>query len=222
MKLRILAPGLVIGTLLVFATGCDIIYDLINPPPPASGVLFLDDFEDGADPAWSAASGTWIVRGGRYTIEEGDSVWFNTYVKTNGSRFWRNYAVEVDVFDATAGWQGGIIVRAQDDRNKVMLRFQHDHNLSLNIWIDGRSRRCEDAIVHPGLTAKAHIRVEAVGNRYTAYVRQGDEGELIKRVWCEDETFTQGMPGLALYNKDWQSWLGEPAYDNFKVISLGG
>jgi hypothetical protein len=208
-----------------WAVSCDIISKWINPPPPEEAqpeVLFFDDFDGGAKAAWSAASGTWIVRAGHYTIQEEADVWMNTYVKTSSSLQWRDYAVEVDVLHGDAVWEGGIIIRAQDDQNKMMLRWQHDDNLSLNIWIDGERERCEDAIVHPGLTEKARIRVEAVGNIYTVYVRQGDRGELVKRLWCENNTFTQGMQGLALRNKGWSIYhKGDTAFDNFKVIRLG-
>jgi hypothetical protein len=194
----------------------------VPPEEPQPEVLFFDDFDGGAKAAWSAASGTWIVRAGHYTIQEAKAVWMNTYVKTPSSLQWRDYAVEVDVLHGDAVWEGGIIVRAQDDQNKMMLHWQHDANLSLNIWIDGRGKRCEDAIVRPGLTEKAHIRVEAVRNVYTVYVRQGEQGELVKRLWCENNTFTQGMPGLALYNKGWSIYhKGDTAFDNFKVVRLG-
>ena len=233
MRVKILTAVFVVGGLLIFSTGCDIC-DLLNCPSPGpepgpgpgpgpGKVLFFDDFEDGPDPAWSAASGTWITQEGRYTIQEEKDAWLSTYVKTKDSLQWRDYAVEVDVFNGDLDWEGAIIIRAQDDRNKVMLRWQHDRNLSLDIWKDGRSKRCNDAIVHPGLTTRTRIRIEAVGSVYTVYVRQGEQGELIKRLWCEDETFSKGMPGLAIresisiygpYKE------GITSFDNFKVISL--
>jgi len=229
MRVKILTAVFVVGGLLIFSTGCDIC-DLLNCPSPGpepgpgpgpgpGKVLFFDDFEDGPDPAWSAASGTWIVRGGVLTLEEEKDVWMNIYVKTSSSLLWEDYAIEVDILDGDKVWEGGIIVRAQDDQNKMMLKWQHDHNLSLGVWINGDWERCDDAIVHPGLTAKAHVRVEAMGDTYTVYVRQGEQGDLIKRLWCKDGTFTHGMPGLALRNKGWHG--GNAAFDNFKVISLG-
>jgi hypothetical protein len=217
---------MILGVSLV--TGCDIIIDLITPPPvegpPPAGILFFDDFEDGADPAWSAASGTWLAERGRFTVQETGDAWYKVYVKTSTSLQWKDYAVEVDIWDGDKTWQGGIIVRAQDDRNHVMLEWgyfglwPYREGLGLYVWRDGIQHLCEE--VGPGLTARARVRVEVVGNTYTVYVRQGEEGELVKRLWCEDDTFTQGMPGLALQNKDWRG--GNVSFDNFKVISLHG
>ncbi|MFQ6090786.1 MAG: hypothetical protein ACE5LD_05040, partial [Candidatus Bipolaricaulia bacterium] len=106
------------------------------------------------------------------------------------------------------------IVRAQDDLNKVMLRWLGDYNMCWLVLVNASWAECREA-VSPGLTVKAHVRIEVVGNTYTAYVRQGDQGQLIKRTWFTDDTFTHGMPGLNISIK------GEQAFDNFKVTSLG-
>jgi len=209
---------------LVFLTpGCDIISKLINPPPsekPQPGeVLFFDDFEGGAKPAWSAASGTWMVEGGRFTVQErSSSGWLNAYVKTADSPFWKDYAVEVDIYDATKTWWGGIIVRAQDDLNKVVFEWLNNWDyIALGVYVNGKEE--VGASTSPGLTDRARIRIEVVGNTYTAYVRQGEQGELIKRLSLTDDTFTRGMPGLALYLAQYVP-SKKAAFDNFKVIKL--
>ncbi len=224
MKLKILAVVFVVGTLLTFSTGCDIC-DIFNcpgpqpePKPEPGKVLFFDDFEDGADPAWSAASGTWIVERQRFTVrEERSSGWLNVYVKTADSQSWEDYAVEVDIYDATKTHWGAIIVRAQDDLNKVVFQWRSNwDDIVWHVYVDGKESEVR-AIASPGLTDRARVRIEAVGNTYTAYVRQGEQGELIKRLSFTDDTFTRGMPGLALYLYE----RGKAVFDNFKVMSLG-
>jgi len=130
--------------------------------------------------------------------------------------FWKDYAIEVDVFNAPYGAfptaTGGIIVRAQDDLNKVLLMWMGNSHMCWKVIIDGEETECMET-VRPGLTAKARVRVEVIGNTYVAYVRQGDEGDLVMRSQFENDRFPYGMPGLALRGA------GEQAFDNFKVIS---
>lgn len=195
-----------------------------EPPLPTlfSGeTIFFDDFEGDPKSIWAASSGTWIWQHGRLTVQEPlVDAWFKIYVKSKDSLLWENYAVEVDVFDADADWEGGIIIRAQDDRNQIMLQWQHDHNLSLSILIDGRETRCDNAFARPGLTAKARVRVEAIRDTYAAYVRQGEQGDLIKRLSCQNHTFIHGMPGLAVRGERTYARRATTAFDNFKIIRL--
>ncbi len=184
-------------------------------------VLFFDDFEAGRPrPEWAPASGTWVVQkdaqfGWIYTIAESD--WNQpvfTYITTPGSRSWRNYAVEVSIVNGrgrSGGNQGiGIVVRAQDDLNKVLLEVKSDRWLCWRIIQAGQWSDCQGKVA-PGLTdASVILRVEARDSTFVAYING------IERTRWEDlnKKFTQGMPGLYVYYKE------GAFFDNFKVESL--
>jgi hypothetical protein len=107
-------------------SGCDIICSVIDCPPPPedgepqlTGVLFFDDFEGGADPAWRPAPGsTWMVKEGRYTIAEDSPIDLpmRTFV---GSSSWQDYSVQVEVFEGGSRNQVAILLRVQDEDNMV-------------------------------------------------------------------------------------------------------
>lgn len=188
---------------------------------PPETILFFDDFEDGPDPAWGPAVGDWVVREGKYQLRD----WHGkgrTYVRTGLS--WRNYAVEVTIrggnreevhwLEPDVPQRCGIIIRAQDDENRVMLvsigsAEPGGGNLCWYVIKDGKTKKgCVKKA--PGLPKKkALVRVAVFGNHYEAYVNG------IKVTEMEDDTFERGMPGLSVrYN------LGV-TFDDFKVISLG-
>jgi hypothetical protein len=234
MKLKILAAGLLTSSLLTLSTGCEIFCHWC-PILPGDGsqpgqVLFFDDFEDGADPAWSAASGKWVVKSGRFGVEQGcrlpGSGWLNAYIKTPNSPFWKDYAVEVDVFNPTKARWGAIIVRAQDDLNKVVFMWRTNFNsLVFHVYVNGELGNVR-AFTTPTLTAdRARIRVEVIGSTYAAYIREGEQGDPIERLVFTDtdHTYLRGMPGIGLYGEDYYCNYdpGEVTFDNFKVTSLG-
>jgi len=182
-------------------------------------VLFFDDFEEGPDPAWGAASGTWVGTGdGKYTIQERE--WdANAFTYVVEGTSWRDYAVEVDVIGANKYWGDeqyvGVVVRALDDRNKILLINEYRNWLCWYVYRNDRAEECVGGAVHPGLPDSAHIRIEAVGDTIAAYVN-GVKRTTLKLKGEDAELFKQGMPGLYIrYN------LGV-VFDNFKVISLGG
>ncbi|OGF54953.1 MAG: hypothetical protein A2Z21_02850 [Candidatus Fraserbacteria bacterium RBG_16_55_9] len=170
-------------------------------------MLFFDDFEGNRpNSAWAAGSGTWSIEGGFYVVPQH---WADayTYVLTPDSTSWQDYAVEVNVINAHRTYRAGIVVRAQDHLNKIFLMWQNDSWLC---WIVVKNNRGSDCMgqVGPGLTDTVHLRVEVVGDTYTAYVNG------IKRTSIQDTTFRKGMPGLMVQNREWI------AFDNFKVESL--
>ena len=186
-------------------------------------VLFFDDFEGGKPrPEWAVASGTWTVvkdtqAGWVYTIaEQGWQENTFTYVVTPGSRQWRDYAVGVDVFNAR-GYTGqsntGVVVRAQDDQNKVVLVVASDDSLCWRIIKDGQWSGCKGQ-VSPGFTdARYRLRVEVRGDTFIAYVNGIERTRWVDR----DRQFTEGMPGLYLY---YLYYKHHAFFDNFKVESL--
>ena len=196
-----------------------VIIEVITPgvSPPEGQVLFFDDFEDGADPSWSAASGTWIVtKDGKYKVKEHWGAGF-TYVKIGLS--WKNYAVEVDIHGAPRyggtfePQYSGVVVRAQDDLNKVFLaNVGETTGLCWYVIKNGDTvKKCVNK-VKPSLPEEAQVRVEVIGNRYEAFVN-GIRRTVLE---LEDSTFERGMPGLFVSHN-----MGV-TFDNFKVTSLGG
>jgi len=202
-----------------------LIIEVVAPgeTPPEGKILFFDDFEDGPDPAWAPSSGTWIVtKEGRYTVQEKE--WKeHTYTYVKKGRLWRNYAVEVDIYGAnmkretmmgTYHQGSGIIVRARDDLNKILLLNVSDEYLCWRVIKDGEHIKSCVNKVTPGLPAKAHIRVKVVGNIFEAYVN-GIKRTTLKLEEDIHKYFKKGMPGLYIsYNMG-------VTFDDFKVTSLG-
>lgn len=233
MKLKILTAGLLISSLLTFSTGCEIFCPECPTPPGDGGqpgqVLFFDDFEDGPELAWSAASGKRVVENGRFGVERGcrlpGSGWLNAYIKTLNSPFWEDYAVEVDVVNPTKARWGAITVRAQDDLNKVVFMWRTNFNsLVFHVYVNGELGNVR-AFTTPTLTAdRARIRVEVIGNTYAAYIREGEQGDPVERLVFTDtdNTYLRGMSGIGLYGEGYCDYdPGEVTFDNFKVTSLG-
>jgi len=203
------------------AKGSDFVIIEVGETLPPDRVLFFDDFEDGPDPAWAPAVGDWVVRKGRYQLRE----WRGkgrTYVSIGKS--WRNYAVEVTIRGGNReepdfGYPGtvqrcGIIIRAQDDLNRVMLVSMGCDYPGCGgslCWYVIKGRKAKRSCVNKvaGLPRKALVRVEVFGNRYEAYVNG------IKRTELEDDTFERGMPGLFVKEN-----LGV-TFDDFEVRNLG-
>ncbi|MCR4405044.1 MAG: hypothetical protein NUW06_07230, partial [Candidatus Acetothermia bacterium] len=190
-------------------------------------VLFFDDFEDGPDPTWGAASGTWIgTDEGGHTIQEhgweGEAC---TYMVEGAS--WRDYAIEVDVtgvnkegWSSTGVWRSqyvGVIIRALDDQNKILLINEYRNWLCWHVYRKGQVEACVGGKIQPGLPDRAHIRLEAVGDTIAAYVN-GVKRTTLKLKGEDVELFSQGMPGLYIqYNfgevdpwswTDFGLWLG--------------
>lgn len=191
------------------------------PPsePPSSGeVLFFDDFDGSLNPAWSAASGRWIIERDALSVQDKeDSSWLRAHVRTSNSLNWVNYTVEVDVHDAPYGAyttaSGGIIVRAEDDQNFIYFRWHKNSHMCWLVVQNGKQGDYQNC-VRPALSEEAYVRIEVMEDTYKAFVRQGKTGTAIMRSTFTDDTFTRGAPGLGVRGA------GEMTFDNFKVTSL--
>jgi hypothetical protein len=100
------------------------------------------------------------------------------------------------------------------------------NSLVFHVYVNGNLGNVR-AFGVPTLTAaRARIRVEAIGNTYVAYIREGEQGDPVERLAFTDtdNTYPKGMPGIGLYGEDYCDYYDPRgvAFDNFKVTSLGG
>jgi hypothetical protein len=149
------------------------------PPPPvppaSSAVLFAERFED-LD-AWRPdREGVWSAARGVLSAQLPDKPQERSFIYA-GSVDWRDYAVDLDVYQSR-GADKGLLVRVQGD---------------VGIGVDLRGAEYQDVLVYrrevPLGRAKVpnpdrqwhHLRVEARGNRYSVFV----DGRLVMR--CHDK-----------------------------------
>ena len=192
-----------------------------STPEPA--LLFFDDFDAGPKADWEVVSGTWGMAGGRYTMTDisGSPV---SGVSVVGDTGWRDYALEADVsglyFDFHGAYtddsKAAILVRMQDDGRAVGLmvdkRFLDWEILAGDSWTVVPGTRV-DGYGEEG----THIKVEARGNVFAAYV----DGKMITSF--SDDRFPSGKVGLWLKSSkylDPSDWRAVPKVDNFKVTKL--
>ncbi len=211
--------ALLVIVLPFLLVGC--IPDLIpSDPAPApsvpnpSDVLFSDDFENGTDPDWQFASGSWEALGGWLHLTNnywGDDVF--AYVR--GGDNWDNYRIEADIEFGT--WEGskyqGFVLHAQDDLNKVVAWASNDRFL-FSVFANGEVVRTGGE-VEPGWPSEgvANASVEAQGDTYRFYVND------VLRSTFTDTTYSQGKPGLAFRSPRGGDYNGF-RFDNCIVISL--
>lgn len=149
------------------------------PPPPgppaSSAVLFAERFEDLDD--WRPdREGVWSTARAALAAQLPDKPQERSFIHA-GSVDWRDYAVDLDVFQSR-GADKGLLVRVRGD---------------LGIGVDLRGAEYQDVLVYrrevPLGHAKVpnpdrqwhHLRVEARGNRYSVFVN----GKLVLR--CHDK-----------------------------------
>ena len=222
MKKRIVAFAVVIGAVLLVAAQCPVLDPLPDPDPhplPAA-VLFFDDFEGGADPAWrpeSVAQGQWVVEDGAYTIENApEDAPMTSFA---GDLAWQNYSVEVDIiFHAGAynPWhyqnQVAVFIRVQDQNNLVAFFVNSGGKSFLKIKSNGVWENLAEGDT-PEIWA-ADVLFTAHGGTYTAYVN----GVLVAS--AEDTRISQGYTGVqCAWDTDWQ-WDASVSFDNFSVRGL--
>jgi len=172
-------------------------------------VLFFDEFGGRHKRSeWADASGNWATSNGLLVLQQDKwSTEAYTYLTLNDSPNPRDYAVEVDLQNAGNSYSAAVVLRAQDDANKILLFWWANESICWYVVKDSTRSDCINS-VSPGLTGESSLRVEARGNEYVAFVNG------VKRTSMIDDTFDQGMPGLMV------NWSDGIAFDNFKVESL--
>lgn len=175
----------------------------------SGGTLFFDDFEDGSDPAWAPTPG-WTTWGGRYYLKDMEHKWGYSYIVTG--KDWRDYIVEADI-DVGYGSSGaGLVLRAQEDLNNMVIVRGRYGEIRWSVVVNGETAVTSNPIT-PGFFAESqHVRVEVSGSTYKLFI----EGLL--RSTFTDSRFSNGMPGVTSFDIYGYPDLS-PSFDNFKVTA---
>jgi hypothetical protein len=219
MRTRLFVPGLLvtIGALLCPAPPCSAVSAdperFATPPPvprfapPATGVLFADDFS-GRLGKWTAdRDSVWSVWRGMLRADLPDQKQLRSFLYA-GSEEWRDYALDFDVC-MMRGVDKGAIVRVQGETGVgVDLRggTYQDVVMYLREWPLGK------ASANNAGGAWQHVRIEVLGPRFRVIVN----GQL--RLDRTDARRAQGRIALAAYT----GGLGQCTvyYDNVVVTAL--
>ena len=177
--------------------------------------LFFDDFEDGADPAWAFTSGNWKVVGGK--LVESDYVDPPLFGYVLGGETWADYRIDVDIHrnsgTRSCSSKQGIVVRATDDLNKVILWGGGGGSsyCSFGIWfsvIKNGQQVSSSGWVDPEWPADSRLTLEVRGNTYKLRVNGVLRTEFI------DSTHPVGTVGVAV------QYIAGFTFDNFQVTAL--
>jgi uncharacterized coiled-coil protein SlyX len=191
-----------------------------SPPPPTDQpnqpvlptspqVLFFDDFNHGPSNGWLPVSGSWLGQAGGYTVSEGWSGDYYSYVAQG--KTWDNYAVDVDLLDINPHSRFGIVVRA-DGAGDLAIFSVEGVDWYLGGWVcirtvsSGVEQRCQEVPLR--MSSQTHLRVEVIGNRIIAKIGGMKVSELTGGFPG------RGMPGLHIVNADGLR------FDDFKVTSI--
>lgn len=179
--------------------------------PTSAQVLFFDDFNNGPSKDWLPVSGTWVGQAGSYSVSEGWSGNYYSFVAPG--KTWDNYAVDVDLLDINPNSRFGIVVRA-DGASDLALFSVEGVDWYLGGWVcirtvsGGVEQQCQEVPLR--MSSQTHLRVEVIGNRIIAEVGGMKVSELAGGFP------TRGMPGLHIVNADGLR------FDNFKVTAING
>jgi len=172
-----------------------------------NGVLFFDDFEDGSDPAWAPTPG-WTTWSGRYYLKDMEHKWGYSYIVAG--KDWRDYIVEVDIDVGYESSGAGLVLRAQEDLNNMVIMRGGYGAIRWIVVVNGVIAITSNPIT-PGFFAESqHVRVEVVGSTYKLFI----EGLL--RSTFADSHFSSGMPGVTSFDIYGYPDLST-SFDNFKV-----
>lgn len=180
-----------------------------------SSTLFFDDFDNGLDPAWAFTSGNWKVVGGK--LVESDYVDPPLFGYVSGGETWIDYRVDVDIHRSSGirscSSKQGIVVRATDDLNKVILWGGGPGSdlCPFGIWfsvIKNGQQVNSGGWVTPEWPADSHLTLEVRGNIYKLYVNR------ILRTEFVDSTHPVGTVGVAV------QYIAGFTFDNFRVTAL--
>jgi hypothetical protein len=139
------------------------------------------------------------------------------YLNTDGSQQWRDYAIELDMYNARSsdrhGFDAvyqelGVVLRAKDEKNQILLRMLGDSICWFTVQ-NGAWNGCIGAI-SPGIGETQHrLRIEARGDTFTLFVNG-----LKRTEFTVEKGFTEGMPGF------WIKHHIDGSFANIKIESL--
>ena len=182
--------------------------ELLTPtqtPEPESEekvALLEADFDDGNATEFGNEVGDWEVRfldlddqnDGKYTATTGDK-----RVSMAGNLTWQDYVIEANFSNAQ---YGGLLVRAQDKDNGIILVVRPEHNETYWHVITNGSWGTALAKVTLGheVGEELHVKVAVAGSEFEGYI----DGEL--KTTLNNSEFTTGKIGLYLFNQSDQYW----------------
>jgi hypothetical protein len=187
----------------------------------ASGqILFTDDFNLGASPLWGNQRGNWTDTGGTYNAQQ--------YLTKPGSYsglpiILEDFTVEVDI---NGVGDGGIYLRSDESGSNGVVLITGGNGFYNGDPGSGRSlywhvatngslspiqNEVQNVFTNPGVQ-NTHIRVEVVGNIYSAYVDYSPTPTTV----LTNSIFPTGRVGLF----DNLPSLAQQAFDNFSLEGL--
>src|SRR5262245_60064761 len=190
-----------------------------------AATLFFDDFNSGAVPAWSNASGNWTADGGVYRAQQPNNFPnAHSFVSTLPSL--TDFSVTVDV---NAARDGGIWLRASDvpgvgpGVTGVLLIFLNDeiHQNTL-FWheVIRRPTPTSELVYGPEFNTASNqfsgnfsLRIDVQGNTYSAFVN----GSPTPATTFVSNRFTSGYVGLYDDDQDVFPDGQVQSFDNFRL-----
>ena len=177
----------------------------IAPGLAHASTVFFDDFNSGASAAWGNDTGSWTTAGGTYFAQTPNNYPnAHSFVSTLSLT---DATITTDVLGST---DGGVWIRAANDASGIgangILLVTRSNQLYWHVVIGGSYGAIFDSApinVGPNYT----LRIEAVGNTYSAYVNNTFTTQLVSNA------FTTGMVGL--YDFSGQH------FDNFSIETTG-
>ena len=210
MKRRVIALLILLIGVLLIAAQCP----FPDPDPPIPGpdpdptpgiVLFFDDFDDGADPAWSLTE-NWNPSDGELRKDPNSEAWAFVTPGVN----WQDYQVEVtlNVFYE----RGGVILRCSSDLQSYVLLHGKTSDIQCVTYVDGVLVQ-DTGKIEPGFfEGEQSVRVTVSGSTYRVYING------LLRIEYTDDALQKGMPGL--YGDGSSTRETVPRFDDFRVTAL--
>ena len=163
-------------------------------------ILLKEDFDDGYAQEFGNEVGDWEVRflddqnNGKYTATTGAKRF-----SMAGNLTWQDYVIEANFSNAQ---YGGLLVRAQDKDNGILLVVRPEHNETYWHVLENGSwgTTLAKVTLGPEVGDELHVKVAVSGSEFEGYIN----GEL--KTTLNTSEFTTGKIGLYLFNQSDQYW----------------
>ncbi len=176
----------------------------VSDPPlsySATGVLFQDNFKNGANSAWkpdtTVGNGGWSVDGAGYSLFYGKQGF--TYI---GSSDWTDYSLETQVTNlpSTVNYQDNgniwVSVRTQDPQNKLSLYLTANYVQWFSVKNGQPTALNRDLIGWHSSNNTINLRIVVQGNTVTAYDSDNPLASFTADQLNKDKIPTAGYIGL--------------------------